>query len=75
MEKETLSNKVRLEYLTLDIEEDIETEEELVLIKDVKEFINQVKNHIIAKQGLSDFVLNGNEIIERIDELAGDELI
>lgn len=49
--------------------------DEIVFKKeDVKELINTIKNHIISKQGFTDYVMNGNKTIEFIDKLAGGEL-
>ena len=45
-----------------------------ILTEHIEDFISILKTKIIAKQGASDYVLNGNETVELIEELSGDAL-
>jgi len=38
---------------------------------DIKDFLQMVKTKIISKQGVSAYVLNGNDAVDIIDELSG----
>ena len=62
----TLSDKILKEnYGSMD----------MFMVEDVKEFIKELREKIIAKEGVTDYVTQGNVIIDLIDELAGKDLI
>ncbi len=50
-------------------------QDEMIPVRYIKEFIKVINGRIISKQGASDYILNGNELVKFIEEKSGDALL